>query len=246
MPSIIWGRHPQEAHENPYEYEGQNQFIREASATLVKLNGLLDKYAMQFHSNDESLEKACWMLTIDLLDSLSESLKLLEEKRHRVAFRLFRDAVETMDLLKVLYAENNMSVEALSKWYKNNTIRHIDSRKYIEETFGKDVADKRETYYKEISKFTHRTYRALLKSFSLGRGNMLVHDSHNKSGLLVLPHTIAYGYAILADLIIQTIECLSMSSILNAKEVNSALLTSLETKTIPRRFEPNRHFKSSN
>ncbi len=30
MTSFIWGRSPQEAYENPYEYEAQEQFSREA------------------------------------------------------------------------------------------------------------------------------------------------------------------------------------------------------------------------
>ena len=28
MPSIVWGRHPQEAYDNPYEYEAQDQCCR--------------------------------------------------------------------------------------------------------------------------------------------------------------------------------------------------------------------------
>lgn len=236
MPSLVWGRHPEEAYKNPYEYEVQEQFVREASATLNKLNILLDKYIMKFHIDDLSLEKATWMLSLDLVDSLSESLKLLKETRHRVAFRLFRDAVETIDLLKVLHARNEQSFRFLSQWYENNTPRHVESRKFIQESLGKEAATLRENYYKEISKFTHRTYSALLKSFSLGQENMMVHDSYAKSGLLVLPHTIASGYAVLADLIIQAIEVFSQSCILNSDEVKSSFQSSLETNTIPRRF----------
>lgn len=237
MPSLVWGRDPEDAFQNPYEYEAQIQFVREASNTLLSLNALLATYTMQFHRDDTSLEKASWMLALDLVDSLHESLKLLEERRHRIAFRLFRDAVETIDLLKVLHANNQQAVESLSSWYKDITPGHIKSRKYIEETLGKDAAAEREKYYKQVSKFTHRTYRALLDGFSLGSGNMMVHDSHSKSGILVLPHTIALGHAVLADLIIQAILCLSKCSILKSEEVISAFLTSLETKTIPRRFE---------
>ena len=237
MPSIVWGRHPQEAHDNPYEYGAQTQFTREASAILEKLSGLLNKHTMQFHRDEKSLEKASWMLSIDLLDSLSESLRLLEEKRHRVAFRLFRDAVETMDLLKVLHSGNNQANKSLLSWYNNITPGHSESRNYIKGKHGEKAATHRNTYYQEISKFTHRTYLALLKSFSLGHGNMLVHDSYSQSGLLVLPHTIAYGYSILADLVLQTIECLSTSSLLADEEVNQVLLTTLETETVPTRFE---------
>lgn len=176
------------------------------------------------------------MLSLDLVDSLSESLKLPIETRHRVDFRLFRDAVETIDLLKVLHSRNEQSFRFLSQWYENNTPRHVESRKFIQESLGKEAATLRENYYKEISKFTHRTYSALLKSFSLGQDKLMVHDLYAKSRLLVLPHTIASGYAVLADLIIQAIEVFSQSCILNSDEVKSSFQPSLETNTIPRRF----------
>jgi len=34
MPSIVWGRHPQEAFDNPYEYAAQEQFTREVERPL--------------------------------------------------------------------------------------------------------------------------------------------------------------------------------------------------------------------
>ena len=42
MPSIVWGRDPQEAFEEPYEYCAQEQFVGEADALLRRLYGLLN------------------------------------------------------------------------------------------------------------------------------------------------------------------------------------------------------------
>src|SRR5262245_37630373 len=106
MASIVWGRHPQEAHDNPYEYEAQEQFVREAKELLTQLQTKLDGFTMAFHRDDRTLKKATWMLALDLIDALLESVQLFEEKRHRIAFRLFRDVVETMDLLRVLHSGN--------------------------------------------------------------------------------------------------------------------------------------------
>jgi hypothetical protein len=39
MPSIAWGRQPNEARTNPYEYEAQDQFVREAKALLAEWAG---------------------------------------------------------------------------------------------------------------------------------------------------------------------------------------------------------------
>ncbi|TLD43700.1 MAG: hypothetical protein FAZ92_04019 [Accumulibacter sp.] len=238
MASIVWGRHPQEAYDNPYEYEAQEQFLREATALLDDLNIRLDRHTMEFHKNDVSLAKATWMLALDLVDSLLECAKLLGEKRHRAAARLFRDSVETIDLLRVLNSNTPRSAKALEQWYRNESIPHRESRKYLEETEGPEAAKRRRDFYDELSKFTHRTYRALADSYSLGQGDMMVHDSHSMS-VLVLPQTIAAYLAVLADLIQQAAGCLSEVGALPEQEVTYAWLTSLETHTVPRRFAMN-------
>jgi len=235
MASIVWGRHPQEAHDNPYEYEAQEQFVREAKELLTQLQLKLDRFTMVFHRDDQTLEKATWMLALDLIDALLESVQLFEEKRHRIAFRLFRDVVETMDLLRVLRSDTPRAGKSLRLWYENKTIPHSESRKHIEEAESSEAALKRRDYYDQLSKFTHRTYRALLKSFSLGQGDMLVHDSHSM-GSLVLPQTIASGLAVLADLIIQAAECLKLCGPLEPEDIANAWLVAIELHTVPRRF----------
>lgn len=154
MASLVWGRHPQEAHDNPYEYEAQDQFVREAKELLSQIQIALDSFTMGFHRDDRSLEKATWMLAIDLNDALLESAQLFVEKRHRIAFRLFRDAVETIDLLQVLHSNTPRANKALVLWYENETIPHRESRLHIEESAGKDIASRRKDYYTELSKFT--------------------------------------------------------------------------------------------
>jgi len=237
MPSIVWGRHPQEAYDNPYEYEAQEQFVREASALLKALSSSLDRLTMAFHRDDRSLEKASWMLNLDLVDALTEIKKLLVERRHRVAFRLLRDVVETIDLLEVLHAANPRAERALREWYKDQTISHGESRQHIEEVRGAEFAYARRDYYKQLSKFTHRTYRALLKSFSLGHGDMLVPDTHHSNDL-VSPQTLASGFAVLADLIMQALKCMSACGPLTSGEVAEAYRTAIESTTVGRRFAP--------
>jgi hypothetical protein len=235
MTSIVWGRHPQEAYNNPYEYEAQEQFFREAKSLLDDFNIRLDQRTLYYHRDDQSLEKATWMLSLDLVDSLLECLDLLREKRHRPASRLFRDAVETMDFLKVIHSNTERGRLALEQWYLNRTIRHSECRAHLREIEGEETAKVRKAYYEELSKFTHRSYRALLHSFSLGRDNLLVHDSHSR-GLLVLPQTIAAYLAILADLIVQASDCLKDTKAIPADGIDTAWFTSLEAETVPRRF----------
>lgn len=243
MASVVWGRHPQEAYDNPYEYEAQDQFVREARELLSQLQVALDHFTIEYHKDDRSLEKATWMLAVDLNDALLESIELFQEKRHRIAFRLFRDAVETIDLLQVLHSKTPRAQKALQRWYENETIPHRESRMHIEEQEGKDAAAKRKEYYAQLSKFTHRTYRALLKSYSLGRDEMLIHDSRSMR-MLVLPQTIASGLAVLSDLIIQATECLKQCGALTLEEVANAWLVAIELHVVPRRFAPIRTLSS--
>jgi hypothetical protein len=235
MPSIVWGRHPQEAYDNPYEYEAQKQFMRECKKLFAELIAKMGRYTLKYHRDERTLEKATWLLTIDLFSSLSDCAHLLEEKRHRPVARVFRDAVETIDLLRVLHSGTPKAESTLFKWYENQTIAHSDSRKYIQEVEGEQAALHRRTFYNELSKFTHRTYRALTDSVSLGRGDLMVHDSHG-SGYLVLPQTIAAYMAVLADISIQAAESAVTTSSLTMDEIQSIWNVALESHTVPRRF----------
>ena len=148
---------------------------------------------------------------------------------------MFRDAVETIDLLRVLHSGTPRGAAALGRWYQNETIPHRQAREYLQEVEGEQAAQQRKAFYTELSKFTHRTYRALSDSFSLGRDELLVHDSHSM-GHLVLPQTIASYLAVLADLTIQASSCLSDCGAVAVKEIQHSWLSSLESHTVPRRF----------
>jgi len=84
MPSFIWDRDPQEAMDNPYEYEAQEQFVREAESILNLFSNELGKFDMKFTVDDRSLEKAIWMLQNDALDSLKD---ILERRLQSIVFR---------------------------------------------------------------------------------------------------------------------------------------------------------------
>jgi len=233
MPSIVWSRHPEEAYRNPYEYAAQEQFVREAFNLLKSLFANYEGLSMVFPRDDKSLRKAIWMLQIDALDSLRDCLESLTLKQHRLAGRLFRDTIETLDLAAYLHSDSPAAKRDLQKWFEDKVIPHRIYRDYIRKTLGKNAADQRADYYGQLSKFTHRTYRALLKGYSLGRDNLMVYNSHPSDSL---PQTLAAFHAILADHI--GIFCAEASSrgILTREEVDRAKKASLEAATAPRRF----------
>lgn len=236
MSSLVWGRSPQEAYDNPYEYEAQDQFVREAKSLLKHMNTAFQKYSMRFHREDHSIKKAVWMLQLDALDSLKDALDALVNKKHRVASKLFRGIVETLDLAAYFYMNSNKSNRQLEKWYNNEIILNSLYRDFIEETKGTKAKKEKTDYYSTLSSITHRTYKVLLYGYGLGAGDMIWHDGYDTLGLLILPQTISMYFAILADLILNFLREASVRGILSEKEVKKAIVESLETKTVPRRF----------
>ncbi|MBU2503405.1 hypothetical protein KJ682_18920 [bacterium] len=202
MPSIIWKQEPDEAYSNPYDYAAQKQFAHEACAVIEMLQETLNPRELRYSAKQETAELAIWMLRSDTIESLRESLKLIGEKRHRPAGVLFRDALETADTAYYFAIAPEGSSDVLRTWFKNRTPGHGFIRKWIEEYEGAAKARARAKFYDELCKLSHRTYRALLKSYSLGAGDQLVHDSWRASKSLVLPHTIAAYYCVLAELIL--------------------------------------------
>lgn len=112
MPSFVWERDTEDAWNEPYEYGGQEQFHREASKVLSLIKSHYATKDMYFDRDEKSLDKAIWLIQIDALEALVDALKLTEEKRHRIAARLFRDAVETMDISAYFYLAGDRGKKA--------------------------------------------------------------------------------------------------------------------------------------
>jgi len=247
LPSQIWERDPQEAFENPYEYEIQDQFVREARSLFPQLYRLLNSDHHRYSLEDRSRQKAVWLLAMDALDSLRDCLKALTRKEHRVAGKLFRDVVENMDLAEYFHSGNDTSA-ALVKWYADEIVGHSCYRDYVKRTRSEQEAKRLAKHYSSLSRFTHRSYRAILEGYSRGGGNRLVHDgicemygnSENSTTSLVLPQTIASYYAVLANLVREYSTELSELGLVTRDEVRDAFSKSLEEGAIPRRFLPRR------
>lgn len=236
MPSIVWNRDPEEAYQNPYEHGAQEQFVQEAQKLLDSLYTMYNKFSMTFAKEDKSLKKALWMLQIDALDALRDALESITTNRHRIAAQMFRVVIETLDLAAYLHSNSPAAQNNLKKWYENKVIGHKIYREYIGKTSGKAAEIRRREYYGQLSNLTHRTYRALLKSYSLGQDDLMVYDGYHQNRSLVLPQTIAAYYAILADLTTTFCDEAEYRGILTKAETDQALQASLETITVPRRF----------
>lgn len=236
MASFVWGRSPQEAFDNPYEWEANSQFAEEAKGLLSSFFTVLMKKNMCFKKSDKSLEKAEWMLLTDSTDALIEALSNLGSKKHRITARLFRDVVENLDLLTFFRSNNSKAREKMDEWFSGEFIPHKVSREYLKEIDGESARKERAKYYQELSAFTHRTYSALCDSYSLGKGEMLVYDTITESRMMVLPNTLSAYYAVLGDLLIQLSRSLGFSNLISQQELAELWGRVLKVQSVPRRF----------
>lgn len=246
MPSFVWNRDPQEAFENPYEYEAQEQFYREATSLVKTLYVCLNSENHRYHRDEVSVKKAVWLLQMDALDSLSDCLDALETRRHRVAGKLFRDIEETLDLAAFFSGETQKSNGSMKKWYNNEIIPHKEYRDYIRKIKGDEVANEKAKHYSMLSKFTHRSYGIIMYGYSLGANERLVHDKvaltynpNNETGaetFMVVPSTISAYTAVLASEILFFCEELHQRGNLSREEVRSAIDNSLEKESVPRKI----------
>ena len=237
MPSKVWNRTPEEAFENPFEYKVQEQFAREAKELLKALNKRFQEYSMKFHRDNRSVEKAIWMLQLDALVSLQDASNALSSKKHRIAAKLFRDVVETLDLAAYFHSRTEESLRKLEKWYGNEVIPNRVYRDYIKKIEGEDVSEEKKKRYNILSKYTHRTYNSLLDGYVLGKGELIYHDSYVDSDMLVLPQTIASYFPGLATLILEFVSEVMKCGLFPPPEILGLVKESLDTETIPYRFE---------
>jgi len=248
MPSQVWGRDPQEAFEEPYEYDVQEQFLREAEKLFKRLYQILNSQGHSYSQDDRSSGKAVWLLAMDALDSLRDCLRSISRKDHRVAGKLFREIMESMDLAAYFHTTTKKSRSSLQKWYDDKIVPHHEYRDYVNNAQGEDVAKELAKHYASLSRFTHRSYRAILDGYVSGKGGRLVHDGTGElfgtgdgaEKFLVLPETIASYHAILANLALDYTTGLSELQLASGDEIRDALASSLEQETVPRTFFPRR------
>jgi hypothetical protein len=89
----------------------------------------------------------------------------------------------------------------LEKWYENEVIPHHRLREFVKKNHGQEQSENLSSLHGDLSKYTHRTYKAIGTSYILGRNDLLVYDGFQESDTLALPHIISFSYALIAALI---------------------------------------------
>lgn len=229
MASIIWDRDPQEAIKNPYEYNAQKQFHREALAFTEKVAERLHDF--NFTLSDKSLEKATWMLQTDSLFAFRDAVVLLENKKHRIVGRLLRDILETVHLTEYFNSDTEKSNNSLKKWFEDELVMHSEFRDFIKKRDGKDISELMKNQHRIFSKFTHRSYKILLYGYALGANDKVFYDEN-----WTLPQSVAMYYACLGHFGQFLMTNLSVYGNLTPKEIDDIWNASMEKEQIPRGY----------
>lgn len=230
MASLIWDRDPQEAISNPYEYNAQKQFHREAIALTDKFGKrLCDDF--EYTLGDRTLEKATWMLQTDFLFSFRDAVLMLEQKRHRIVGRLLRDILETVHLVEYFNGQTEKAKKSLQKWFDDELVMHAEFRDYIKKRDGEDVSESKKRQHRIFSKFTHRSYKILLYGYALGPSKKIFYDEG-----WTLPQSVSMYYAFLGSFGQLVIENLKRFGNIPEFEVVEIWDTSMEAEQIPRGY----------
>lgn len=236
MASFIWNRDPIEAYENPYEYEAQDQFAREADMLLDLIFTNLMERSGKYGRDDCSAEKAVWMLSVDALETLKDCLQLLREKRHRVASRLFRDALEAIELASFFSTDDARVPRYLKCWYEDEVVPNRHFRDYLKRSVSIEEFERAKRYYSMLSKLNHRTYRSLAYSYVLGKGNRLIYEGEFRRPASPAPHPVSMFYALLANLIKYFMERLVACDVVSPEKAGEYWASAFEEKPVQRKF----------
>lgn len=191
--SPIWSETADMSRKHQYKHDDVALFLSEAKALLERIYDIYERSQLRFDRDERTLKKAMWMLDIECVVTLTDAVDLLHEKRHRVAGKMLRQALEAVDISSLFCAEGEHGVN-LGKWYDNEIVSHKSYRNHIKKQGESEKLDERREWYRLLSKWTHHTYYALCNSYVVGKDDKLAHDAHKVNGrptkCLITPETI--------------------------------------------------------
>jgi hypothetical protein len=228
MPSTIWNATSKQMYDSPYGYSDQTTFLAEADALLSHFQESQVRAALGLTLDDRSRKKAIRMLQIDAADALMDCTFLLRQKRPNAASRLFRDVFETLDLAAHFGRDTSESRADLEKWFANEIVSHRHSRASAEAVLGQDISSAMNDRYRDLSRFTHRTYEVLLQSYGLAGEDKIWHEAilseHLRPNGSVIPQILAQYLPVVANLIFMYIEhCIGLGT-LSESEVKAVVI----------------------
>lgn len=236
LKNFIWSRDPQEAMDNPYEWDAQKKFVKEANQFLKNIRKhLIGKYS--FKKEERSAEKAIWMLSLAALDSGIEITTALRRNQIHVVFHLFRSIQEALDLATFYTFKDEIVLKKLSKWFDGEIVLHSEYRDFLEKNGQKEKADHLKNIHRALSKFNHNSYLTLLYNYGLGSNGFIHHYGRFDSGLTIPANTIAMIHAISSKIILELSFHLVAIKVLDLSDLLDFIGDQKRKRPVNRRFQ---------
>lgn len=169
MNSSIWKIDFIEAYKIGYSKKEIESFMSEAELLLRQLINHFKSLDGKFSANKKDKKLLVYFILNELVCSLYDAVLALQNGNIRIASRIFREAMESRDIIKLVHSKNGEKY--VDKWFNDEYIRHSDFRKTLEDDKNGLKGLTREVYQK-YSKYTHRSYSVLIDSFSLEDENL--------------------------------------------------------------------------
>lgn len=236
LKNFIWNRDPQEAMDNPYEWDAQKKFVKEANQFLKHIRKhLIEKYS--YKKDEYTVEKAIWMLSLAALDSGIEITIALRKNQIHVVYHLLRSIQEALDLATFFSLRDKQSSDMLNAWYSGKIVSHGDYRSHLKKMGNNDKADHLNEIYKTLSKFNHNSYPTLLYSYGLDSGGFINHYGRYDSGITIPTNTIAMLHAISSKVILELSFQLLILKVLDSAVLKGLIGDQKRKRSINRRFQ---------
>lgn len=226
MGSRYWTLSPSEAYSAPYAFDEQAQFLAEAESVLKEAHAAFAALDLKFGVEEQSVEKAIWMLQFDSLEALEDAVELLKARRHNTASRLYRDVYEALDIAAFFATRTPESAEKLVKWYADEILTHRVYRDGLVAAGNSADAAAASKEYRDLSRWAHRSYRVIRHSFGAGGPNaeLLYHDSILRP-LGGMPQAVSESMAVLARFILYFVRNVRESGVVDWEDLKSRFET---------------------
>lgn len=234
LKNFIWNRDPQEAMDNPYEWEAQRKFVKEALVFLKEIRRFIIE-SHSFTKENRSMEKASWMLSLAALDSGIEILYSLRRNQIQVIFHLIGSIQESMDLGTYFTYNDDTVFVNLEKWYGGKIIPHREYRDLIRSKGDVSEYEYLRSIYIDLSNFNHNGYPSLLYNYFLSSDDVIHHYGRYESNSTKPSNTISMLHAVSARLILNLCFRLPILGVLTRKELDKFIGNQDRKREVKRR-----------
>lgn len=164
MKSTIWKTDFIKAYQVGYSRNDIDSFISEAELLLRQLINHFKSLNGKYPADKKDKNLLVYLILNELINSLYDAVLALRNGNIRLTSRVFREVMECRDIIKLVHSENG--AKYVDKWFKDEYIPHSDFRKTLENNVN-GLKDLTRDIYQRYSKYTHRSYSAIIDSFTI-------------------------------------------------------------------------------